>query len=288
MWTCRSPRGLQHPASLPSPQQRRALRASRSSRPGCLAHPAPADCCKEASKSSEAGRTPSLITPPPARQPGRMAGASMVAPLAKYKLVFLGDQSVGKTSIITRFMYDKFDTTYQVRDAGPSLLQRTGCLVRGGWRSCSQQFATAPIQHAAPVRRRPLGLTFYQRPCTWKTGPCGCSSGRQWAQGACVWGEGGRTAGGGPLELQACSGRSACSSDFPVSQPPATQHAPSASMLQGHCRPGTVPQPDPQLHPGFLCGCRRLRHHKCARGRGEEGRDRRGGSPGSCMCMGRT
>ncbi|GAA0147276.1 small GTPase [Lithospermum erythrorhizon] len=36
-----------------------------------------------------------------------------VSPLAKYKLVFLGDQSVGKTSIITRFMYDKFDTTYQ-------------------------------------------------------------------------------------------------------------------------------------------------------------------------------
>jgi GTPase SAR1 family protein len=33
----------------------------------------------------------------------------------RYKLVFLGDQSVGKTSIITRFMYDKFDNTYQVR-----------------------------------------------------------------------------------------------------------------------------------------------------------------------------
>ncbi|GBF96680.1 rab family GTPase [Raphidocelis subcapitata] len=33
--------------------------------------------------------------------------------LAKYKLVFLGDQAVGKTSIITRFMYDKFDSTYQ-------------------------------------------------------------------------------------------------------------------------------------------------------------------------------
>eukprot|EP01122_Echinamoeba_exundans_P003699 TRINITY_DN13775_c0_g1_i1.p1 TRINITY_DN13775_c0_g1~~TRINITY_DN13775_c0_g1_i1.p1 ORF type:complete len:221 (-),score=60.06 TRINITY_DN13775_c0_g1_i1:72-734(-) len=33
--------------------------------------------------------------------------------MAKYKLVFLGDQSVGKTSIITRFMYDTFDTTYQ-------------------------------------------------------------------------------------------------------------------------------------------------------------------------------
>jgi Ras-related protein Rab-6A len=34
-------------------------------------------------------------------------------PMKKYKLVFLGEQSVGKTSLITRFMYDSFDNTYQ-------------------------------------------------------------------------------------------------------------------------------------------------------------------------------
>lgn len=33
--------------------------------------------------------------------------------LKKFKLVFLGEQSVGKTSLITRFMYDSFDNTYQ-------------------------------------------------------------------------------------------------------------------------------------------------------------------------------
>ncbi|KAG4305614.1 hypothetical protein PORY_001170 [Pneumocystis oryctolagi] len=53
--------------------------------------------------------------------------ADLVSTLRKFKLVFLGDQSVGKTSLITRlktfykmfklthtgFMYDTFDNTYQ-------------------------------------------------------------------------------------------------------------------------------------------------------------------------------
>jgi Ras-related protein Rab-6A len=30
----------------------------------------------------------------------------------KYKIVFLGDQSVGKTSVIHRFIYDSFDENY--------------------------------------------------------------------------------------------------------------------------------------------------------------------------------
>ncbi|KAI3669261.1 hypothetical protein L6452_40489 [Arctium lappa] len=38
---------------------------------------------------------------------------AVVSPLAKFKVVFVGDDLVGKSSIITRYMYDKFHTTYQ-------------------------------------------------------------------------------------------------------------------------------------------------------------------------------
>jgi len=41
------------------------------------------------------------------------AAAEFGQPLRKFKLVLLGEQSVGKTSLITRFMYDTFDSSYQ-------------------------------------------------------------------------------------------------------------------------------------------------------------------------------
>jgi GTPase SAR1 family protein len=37
-----------------------------------------------------------------------------IPPLLKYKIVFLGDQGVGKSSIINRFIYDIFDGNEQV------------------------------------------------------------------------------------------------------------------------------------------------------------------------------
>lgn len=45
-------------------------------------------------------------------------------PLKKFKIVFLGEQNVGKTSIITRFMYDCFDSTYQAT-IGVDFLSKT-------------------------------------------------------------------------------------------------------------------------------------------------------------------
>jgi Ras-related protein Rab-6A len=42
-----------------------------------------------------------------------MGDGMLVTPMPKYKLVFLGDIYVGKTSIINQFMYENFDINYQ-------------------------------------------------------------------------------------------------------------------------------------------------------------------------------
>lgn len=111
--------------------------------------------------------------PPAAAPPATAAGAPRlphIPPLAKYKLVFLGDHGVGKTSIINRFMYDTFDTTYQVGFPCPT---------------CWQQRRLALVRvHASalPPTRPPLGSTSCPRPCTWRTGPCVCNCGIQLAK----------------------------------------------------------------------------------------------------------
>lgn len=71
----------------------------------CLAH----SCCtKPTALGITKGGTASDTSAAP-----KPSGVTQIAPLAKYKLVFLGDQSVGKTSMITRFMYDDFQEAYQ-------------------------------------------------------------------------------------------------------------------------------------------------------------------------------
>ncbi|KDE07987.1 hypothetical protein MVLG_01692 [Microbotryum lychnidis-dioicae p1A1 Lamole] len=52
-------------------------------------------------------------TPPATTAAAPQTSEFAHAALKKFKLVFLGEQSVGKTSLITRFMYDTFDNTYQ-------------------------------------------------------------------------------------------------------------------------------------------------------------------------------
>ena len=65
--------------------------------------------------SSKSRQASSKTQPVPAAKTSKASNyqAKLPTPLAKYKLVFLGDQGVGKTCIINRFVYDSFEKNYQ-------------------------------------------------------------------------------------------------------------------------------------------------------------------------------
>ena len=53
-----------------------------------------------------------------------VVGSNGVQNITKFKIVFMGDLSVGKTAIITRFMYDSFDIQY-IATIGIDFLSKT-------------------------------------------------------------------------------------------------------------------------------------------------------------------
>eukprot|EP01123_Difflugia_compressa_P005269 TRINITY_DN1692_c0_g1_i1.p1 TRINITY_DN1692_c0_g1~~TRINITY_DN1692_c0_g1_i1.p1 ORF type:complete len:649 (+),score=114.29 TRINITY_DN1692_c0_g1_i1:12-1958(+) len=66
-------------------------------------------------------------SPPSSKSSTTSPVASVGAPgFKRHKLVFLGEQNVGKTSILTRFIYDAFDSTYQPT-IGIDFISKTIC-----------------------------------------------------------------------------------------------------------------------------------------------------------------
>jgi hypothetical protein len=90
-----------------------------------------------------------------------MSHSAYSNPLKKFKLVFLGEQSVGKTSLITRFMYDTFDNTYQAT-IGIDFLSK--------------------VSRATSIEAPPL--TLLPRPCTLTIERCACNCGTRPARSA--------------------------------------------------------------------------------------------------------
>ncbi|KAI6244159.1 Ras-related protein Rab6 [Aphelenchoides fujianensis] len=83
-------------------------------------------------------------------------------PLKKFKLVFLGEQSVGKTSLITRFMYDSFDNTYQAT-IGIDFLSKTMYLEDRTWTRFSFQAGQERFRSLIPsyIRDSTVAVVVY-------------------------------------------------------------------------------------------------------------------------------
>ncbi|XP_019510125.1 PREDICTED: ras-related protein Rab-6B [Hipposideros armiger] len=90
------------------------------------------------------------------------AGGDFGNPLRKFKLVFLGEQSVGKTSLITRFMYDSFDNTYQ-SDMSVFLWTSHQLCLRYSPSSASLKFPAFPLLSS----EMPDNLNSFQQTSKW-------------------------------------------------------------------------------------------------------------------------
>lgn len=82
-----------------------------------------------------------------------------IPPLLKYKIVFLGDQAVGKSSIINRFIYDIFDGNEHVlqpssRDppsASTSSPKTSSLRRKPSVSNCGTPPANSDFGHSSPI-----------------------------------------------------------------------------------------------------------------------------------------
>lgn len=166
-------------------------------------------CGRQTAKFSRSGPSFSskalrMAATSPVKSPTSPASLPQIPSLAKYKLgnatlivlhpihsyyrssyfnisVFLGDQGVGKTSIITRFMYDTFEKNYQVSFVWVTW-HRTCSTLRLGWTvylvlRCNAN--SEPGTLLLRQNRQRLESTSCPRQCTWRTAPFVCSCGIQ-------------------------------------------------------------------------------------------------------------
>ena len=85
-----------------------------------------------------------------------MAGAGN--PALRFKVVLLGEQSVGKTSLLTRFMYDTWQPGYQARGSVRQLSARaataaTAAAAAAVWECVFFHPGVRLVGRAAPTRR---------------------------------------------------------------------------------------------------------------------------------------
>jgi len=76
-------------------------------------------CVRSVTVGAERTRGAYVLVDTPTRWKRLISNSIHFSTLSPFRpTVFLGDQGVGKTSIITRFMYDSFEKNYQVSKAG--------------------------------------------------------------------------------------------------------------------------------------------------------------------------